>query len=133
MKNQRGVALSGLIFWGIVITLAAVLGMKVAPTTIEYYKILKSAKGTVAKSGPESTVAEVRNTFDKFAEIDMLNFSAKELDISKENGKIVIDGSAERLANDPDVREFYLGMGGGGEAKSFKDIKHYKRRKRWLS
>ena len=50
-----------------------------------------------------------------------------------ENGKIVIDGSAEKLANDPDVREFYLGMGGGGEAKSFKDIKHYKRRKRWLS
>ena len=50
-----------------------------------------------------------------------------------ENGKIVIDGTAERLANDPDVREFYLGMGGAGEAKSFKDIKHYKRRKRWLS
>ena len=50
-----------------------------------------------------------------------------------ENGKIVIDGTAERLANDPDVREFYLGMGGGGEAKSFKEIKHYKRRKRWLS
>ena len=50
-----------------------------------------------------------------------------------ENGKIVIDGTAERLASDPDVREFYLGMGGGGEAKSFKDIKHYKRRKRWLS
>ncbi|MEG1101134.1 MAG: ABC transporter ATP-binding protein [Comamonas sp.] len=50
-----------------------------------------------------------------------------------ENGKIVINGSAEKLANDPDVREFYLGMGGSGEAKSFKDIKHYKRRKRWLS
>ena len=50
-----------------------------------------------------------------------------------ENGKIVIDGTAERLANDPDVREFYLGMGSSGEAKSFKDIKHYKRRKRWLS
>jgi len=51
-----------------------------------------------------------------------------------ENGKIVIDGSAERLANDPDVREFYLGMGGDGAGnKSFKNIKHYKRRKRWLS
>ncbi len=50
-----------------------------------------------------------------------------------ENGKIVIDGSAERLASDPDVREFYLGTGGSGEAKSFRDIKHYKRRKRWLS
>ncbi|GAB2466035.1 ABC transporter ATP-binding protein [Comamonas humi] len=50
-----------------------------------------------------------------------------------ENGKIVIDGSAARLASDPDVREFYLGMGGSGEARSFKDLKHYKRRKRWLS
>ncbi len=50
-----------------------------------------------------------------------------------ENGKIVIDGTAEHLANDPDVREFYLGMEGDGGAKSFKDLKHYKRRKRWLS
>jgi branched-chain amino acid transport system ATP-binding protein len=50
-----------------------------------------------------------------------------------ENGKIVIDGSAERLASDPDVREFYLGMGGSGETRSYRDIKHYKRRKRWLS
>lgn len=96
MKNQRGVALSGLIFWGIVIALVAVLGMKVAPTTIEYYKILKDAKSTVAKSGPESTVAEVRSTFDKFAEIDMLEFSAKDLDISKENGKIVISFEYEK-------------------------------------
>lgn len=50
-----------------------------------------------------------------------------------ENGKVVIDGPAERLAGDPDVREFYLGMGGHGEVKSFRDVKHYKRRKRWLS
>jgi branched-chain amino acid transport system ATP-binding protein len=50
-----------------------------------------------------------------------------------ENGKIVIDGSADRLASDPDVREFYLGVGGSGEARSFRAIKHYKRRKRWLS
>jgi branched-chain amino acid transport system ATP-binding protein len=50
-----------------------------------------------------------------------------------ESGKIVIDGDAERLASDPDVREFYLGMGGSGETRSFRDIKHYKRRKRWLS
>ncbi len=50
-----------------------------------------------------------------------------------ENGKIVIDGTAERLAGDADVREFYLGMGGSGEARSFRELKHYKRRKRWLS
>ena len=51
-----------------------------------------------------------------------------------ETGKIVIDGPTERLIRDQDVREFYLGMGGGGaETKSYRDVKHYKRRKRWLS
>jgi branched-chain amino acid transport system ATP-binding protein len=50
-----------------------------------------------------------------------------------ESGKVVIDGSAERLAADPDVREFYLGVGGSGESRSFRALKHYKRRKRWLS
>ncbi|MCW5679789.1 MAG: ABC transporter ATP-binding protein [Xanthobacteraceae bacterium] len=53
-----------------------------------------------------------------------------------ETGKIVIDGPTERLLRDQDVREFYLGVGGAGadgEAKSFRNVKHYKRRKRWLS
>ncbi|HYH19021.1 MAG TPA: ABC transporter ATP-binding protein [Azospirillum sp.] len=51
-----------------------------------------------------------------------------------ETGRIVIDGPVERLTRDQDVREFYLGLGGAhGEAKSYRDIKHYKRRKRWLS
>jgi branched-chain amino acid transport system ATP-binding protein len=49
-----------------------------------------------------------------------------------ESGRVVMDGSAEELANNQDVREFYLGMGGGGR-KSFRDGKSYKRRKRWLS
>ena len=89
MKHQRGVALSGLIFWGIVIALVAILGMKVAPTTIEYYKVLKDAKATVNKLGPDATVAEVRKTFDNFANIDSLDFKAEQLDISKDSGKIV--------------------------------------------
>ncbi len=50
-----------------------------------------------------------------------------------ETGKVVIDNTAEKLAADPDVREFYLGVGQEGGAKSFKELKHYKRRKRWLS
>jgi branched-chain amino acid transport system ATP-binding protein len=49
-----------------------------------------------------------------------------------ENGKIVLDGPVARLREDRDVQEFYLG--GRGEArKSYRDVKHYKRRKRWLS
>ncbi|KAB2927020.1 MAG: DUF4845 domain-containing protein [Dechloromonas sp.] len=96
MKYQRGVALSGLIFWSVVLVLVAVLGMKVAPTTIEYYKIKKSAEGTLAKMGPDSTVADVRSAFDRFAEIDMLEFSSKDLEISKENGRIVIEFAYEK-------------------------------------
>jgi len=50
-----------------------------------------------------------------------------------ESGRIVIDGPVDRLTRDQDVREFYLGLGGEGGAKSYRDVKHYKRRKRWLS
>ena len=48
-----------------------------------------------------------------------------------ENGKVVLDGTAEALRNNEDVKEFYLG-GGEGQRRSFKDIKSYRRRKRWL-
>jgi branched-chain amino acid transport system ATP-binding protein len=51
-----------------------------------------------------------------------------------ETGKMVMDGDPEKLLKDEDVKEFYLGLHGeGGERKSFRDVKHYKRRKRWLS
>ncbi len=49
-----------------------------------------------------------------------------------ENGKIVVDGPADELRQDDDIREFYLGLGGGGR-RNFRDVKHYRRRKRWLS
>ncbi|MGH9194943.1 MAG: ABC transporter ATP-binding protein [Acidimicrobiia bacterium] len=50
-----------------------------------------------------------------------------------ETGKMVMDGSPEMLLKDADVQEFYLGLHGEGQKKSFRDVKHYKRRKRWLS
>jgi branched-chain amino acid transport system ATP-binding protein len=51
-----------------------------------------------------------------------------------ETGKIVMDGDPKKLLADDDVKEFYLGLHGEeGSKKSFKEIKHYKRRKRWLS
>lgn len=49
-----------------------------------------------------------------------------------ESGRIMMDGPAEDLRNNEDVKEFYLGVG-GGERKSFRDVKSYKRRKRWLA
>ena len=48
-----------------------------------------------------------------------------------ENGRVVMDGTAEDLKNNEDVKEFYLGVGAEGRA-SFRDVKHYRRRKRWL-
>ena len=49
-----------------------------------------------------------------------------------ESGRVVMDGAADDLRSNEDVKEFYLGVG-GGERKSFKDVKSYKRRKRWLA
>jgi branched-chain amino acid transport system ATP-binding protein len=49
-----------------------------------------------------------------------------------ENGRVVMDGEASALAANEDVKEFYLGMA-EGKRKSFRDVKHYKRRKRWLA
>ena len=48
-----------------------------------------------------------------------------------EQGRIVLEGTAADLSENPDVKEFYLGLGEGGQ-KSYRDVKHYKRRKRWL-
>jgi len=49
-----------------------------------------------------------------------------------ESGRVVMDGDAKDLRENEDVKEFYLGVGGEGR-KSFKDVKHYRRRKRWLA
>jgi branched-chain amino acid transport system ATP-binding protein len=49
-----------------------------------------------------------------------------------ENGRVVMDGEAGELARNEDVKEFYLGLSSAGR-KSFRDVKHYRRRKRWLA
>jgi branched-chain amino acid transport system ATP-binding protein len=50
-----------------------------------------------------------------------------------ENGRIVLDGDAKTLRENEDVKEFYLGLSGVGQRRSYRDVKHYRRRKRWLS
>jgi branched-chain amino acid transport system ATP-binding protein len=50
-----------------------------------------------------------------------------------ENGKIVLDGPSERLITNEDVKEFYLGLTEVGAKKSYRNVKHYRKRKRWLS
>ena len=50
-----------------------------------------------------------------------------------ENGRLVMHDTSDRLRENPDIRDFYLGLSDLGERKSFRQVKHYKRRKRWLS
>jgi branched-chain amino acid transport system ATP-binding protein len=50
-----------------------------------------------------------------------------------ENGRIVLEGTAAALRDNADIKEFYLGLTEVGARKSYRDVKHYKRRKRWLS
>jgi len=49
-----------------------------------------------------------------------------------ENGRVVLDGAADFLTNNEDVKEFYMGLSTVGTKKSYREVKHYKRRKRWL-
>ncbi len=50
-----------------------------------------------------------------------------------EDGRIVMDGAAEKLKDNEDIKEFYLGLNSVGNRKSYREVKHYRRRKRWLS
>jgi branched-chain amino acid transport system ATP-binding protein len=50
-----------------------------------------------------------------------------------ENGRIVLSGPADRLRDNEDVREFYMGLSAVGSRKSYREVKHYRRRKRWLA
>src|SRR5438477_150606 len=50
-----------------------------------------------------------------------------------ENGRIVLDGDAKTISDNEDIKEFYLGLSGVGQRKNYRDVKHYRRRKRWLS
>ena len=61
-------------------------------------------------------------------------FSVADYGYIMESGQIVMEGDVAKLRGDKDIQSFYLGMGEeGGARQSFRDVKHYKRRKRWLS
>src|SRR5262245_4855356 len=87
---QRGVSLIGLLFWAILIGFVGYVAIRVFPTINEYLTI-QSAINKIASSNP-TTVAEIRSQFDKQKEIEysISSISGKDLDITKENDRIVI-------------------------------------------
>ena len=89
-RAERGVTLFGLLFWAIVVGFVALIGMRVLPTMNEYFTIQK-AVNKIAKDN-SSTVPQIRSAFDKQKEIEysIQSISAKDLNITKENDKVVI-------------------------------------------
>ena len=95
MKNQRGVAISGLLVWGTIIAVVAMLGVKVAPEYLTYFKILKATK-SVALNASGKTVPEIRASFGKYLEVEhVATITPADLDISKEGNEVVISFAYE--------------------------------------
>jgi Tfp pilus assembly major pilin PilA len=90
---QLGFSFLGMVFVAIVFALTGVITAQVVPTAIEYQAIIKAAQ----KASAGNTVVEVRALFDKAASIDNISsISGKDIDVSKENDKVVVKFSYQR-------------------------------------
>jgi hypothetical protein len=97
--RQRGITLFGLLFWAVLVSMGALLIMKVAPA-INEYRTLKSMVNKAAREGG-STVPEIRAAFDRYAQIEYgleAIRSGRDLDITKEDDRVVI-----RFAYDKEI------------------------------
>jgi hypothetical protein len=89
-RRPRGLTLLGLLFWGGLLGFGSIIGMKVLPTVNEYYTIQRSVEKVAREGG--STVPEIRTAFDKQKDVEfsIVSIGAKDLDITKENDKVVV-------------------------------------------
>lgn len=113
---HRGITLIGLLLWAIVVAFVALIIVRVLPTINEYSTILRAVQ-QIAKASP-STVAEVRNAFEKQKEVEysIASISGKDLVVTKENDQVVI-----RFAYDKEVPIFepvFLLIKYSGEGRS---------------
>jgi hypothetical protein len=99
--HQQGISLVGLLFWAVLISMVAVVGLRVLPTVNEYLTIQR-AVNKIATSGA-TTVPEIRSAFDKQKEVEysITSISGKDLNITKESDRVVI-----RFAYDKEVELF---------------------------
>ncbi len=92
-SGQRGLTLFSLLFVGGLVAVTGVIAAQVVPTVIEYQTILKA----VNKAKEGNTVPEVRMIFDRAASIDAISsITAKDLDVTKENDKVVVSFAYQR-------------------------------------
>ncbi|MCM5680863.1 DUF4845 domain-containing protein [Schlegelella sp. S2-27] len=89
-REQRGVTLIGLLFWAVLIGAVALIGMKVFPTLNEYWTIQRTVNKVAQEGG--TTVPEIRASFERQKQIEysIESISGKDLEVTKENDRIVI-------------------------------------------
>ena len=89
-RRQRGITLFGLMLWAIVVGFVALIVMKVLPTLNEYFTIQKAVNKIAQEGG--TTVPEIRAAFERTKDIEysITSITAKDLNITKENDKVVI-------------------------------------------
>jgi Domain of unknown function (DUF4845) len=114
---QRGITLIGLLLWAVVVAFVALIVVRVVPTVNEYSTILRAVQ-KIAKEAPP-TVAQARTAFDKQKEIEysIASIGGKDLQITKENDKVVI-----RFAYDKEVEIYepvFLLIKYRGEGRSY--------------
>ena len=94
MNKQRGVSLAKLMVGGFLLALLAIVAMKVVPSVIEYYKIEKAVKAVAGQASSSTSVAEVRNAYAKYVDIDVIKaVQPEDLEIYKDGGQLVISFS----------------------------------------
>jgi len=100
-RAERGITLIGLLLWAIVVAFVALIIVRVLPTINEYSTILRAVQ-TIAKTAP-ATVAEARKAFERQKDIEysISSIEAKDLQVTKENEKVVI-----RFAYDKEIELF---------------------------
>ena len=120
MKKQQGLSLIGMILVSAVVIGLAVVAMKVVPSVIEYYTILKHIK-TIASRGA-GTVAEVRNAYDTQATVDETpSVSGADLEITKEGNQLVISFEYPKkihIAGNVSILIDYAGSSSGSKRPS---------------
>lgn len=95
--RQRGMSLSGLLVAAFAVALLALLGMKVVPEYIEYRQVVASIKKVTAAAGPETSVRQIREAFDRQANVDYISaITGADLDVTKEGGRIVVSFAYEK-------------------------------------
>jgi hypothetical protein len=97
ITHQRGLSLVGMIFVTIIIVLVAVLGMKVAPEVIEYFKIMQAISATAKGSAAGGSVAEIRRAYERRVIVDQItSVPPNELEVTKDGSRVTLSFAYEK-------------------------------------